>query len=403
MLSDLISARWYERTIKNYHYYMNNELEWYLHPPFVFILFFENDLIDLTVIEKPDWQSMDSILTMSYDNIEDTTSKDMHTFFDMIIAQLNLYVMTKTSIISNNNTMVIRDDNRCSSISLQQSPTNSLKRTRVYEHDLITGTSSPTITNSTSSHNPVIDLTKMSASKKKVIRPPAAKLQGIINSDTTSSTVNLSSYSSLSKLANSIEDKQHGYFIDVDYYRVTTILLDSGCSYHMARTSTHLQNIMLNDNHDILNLGKITSASGAILSVSGYGTHKLLGKVLLVPSLVCDMTISVGCLDTAGYTLTISNGVAKIIRENGTLVMIGFKHKDNIYTIQRLYPNNFLPVSSTSQVARLPENIFNLTIIPKANNKSPNTPNRASWLYNTFTPRVNPLHSRSSTPDTSSP
>jgi hypothetical protein len=86
MLSDLISARWYERTITNYHYYMNNELEWYLHPPFVFILFFENDLIDLTVIEKPDWQSMDFILTVSYDNIEVTTSRDMHAFFGMIIA-----------------------------------------------------------------------------------------------------------------------------------------------------------------------------------------------------------------------------------------------------------------------------------------------------------------------------
>ncbi len=57
----------------HYYYYTNNELEWYLHPPFVFISFFESDLIDLTVIQKPDWQSMKFILDISYDIIEDIT------------------------------------------------------------------------------------------------------------------------------------------------------------------------------------------------------------------------------------------------------------------------------------------------------------------------------------------
>jgi len=141
---------------------------------------------------------------------------------------------------------------------------------------------------------------------------------------------------------------------------------------------------MLNDSHDKLNLGEITSASGAMLSVTGYGAHKLLGKVLIVPSLLVDMTISVGCLDKAGYALTISNGVVKIIANNGNLVMLGFKNNKKVYTIQRFYPTHFVPMSSTTHDISLPECNFNLTIILKANQSNLNTPKRVSWLYNIF-------------------
>jgi len=162
------------------------------------------------------------------------------------------------------------------------------------------------------------------------------------------------------------------------------------------RTTTHLCKIILNDSNDKLNLGEITTASGVMLAVTGYGTHKLLGNVLIVPSFLVDMTISVGCLDTAGYALTISNGVVKIIGNNGNLVMLGFKNNNNVYTIQRFYPPHFLPMSFTSHDISLPECNFNLTIIPKANQSNLNTPNRVSWLYNTFTPPVNSLRSSTS-------
>jgi len=82
--------------------------------------------------------------------------------------------------------------------------------------------------------------------------------------------------------------------------------------------------------------------------------------------------------------------------------MLGFKNNYNVYTIQIFYPTNFLTTASTSHAIRLPELTFNQTIIPKANQSNPNTPNRVSWLYNTFPPQVNPLRSSSSTPDTNS-
>jgi hypothetical protein len=135
MLSDLISTRWYERTITDYHNYTNTELERYFHPPFVFILFFESDLIDLTVIQKPDWKSMKFILDISYANIVDTTSREMHTFLDMIIAQLNIYVMKKTKITSINNVTVISETNHSSSHINEKSSSNTVKRKRDSEQE----------------------------------------------------------------------------------------------------------------------------------------------------------------------------------------------------------------------------------------------------------------------------
>jgi hypothetical protein len=171
----------------------------------------------------------------------------------------------------------------------------------------------------------------------------------------------------------------------------------------MAKTASHLHQILLNDSEDKLKLGKITSASGGMLSATGYGTHTLLGKVLIVPSLLFDMIISVGCLDKEGYAVEISHGVAKIIGKNGMIAMLGFKNDDNVYTIQRLYPTNFFTKSTTSHDIRLPTHILNLTITPKANQSNSSTPNRVSWLYNTFTPQVNPLHITSPPPDADTP
>jgi len=81
----------------------------------------------------------------------------------------------------------------------------------------------------------------------------------------------------------------------------------------MAKTAAHLHQILLNDSENKLTLGKITSDSGGMLSATGYGTHTLLGKVLIVPSLLFDMIILVGCLDKEGYAVDISQDVAKII------------------------------------------------------------------------------------------
>jgi len=164
ILSDLIKTRWYERTITTYHDYTHNELEWYLHPPFIFIKFFESDLIDLTVIQKPDWQSMKSILDISYTNIDDTTSREMHTFLDMIIAQLNLYVMKKTTITSINNVTVISEINHSSYHANQQSSSNTVERKRDCEQDYgpITKTNSYDTTSRTLSNNRVVELTSKS-------------------------------------------------------------------------------------------------------------------------------------------------------------------------------------------------------------------------------------------------
>lgn len=47
MPNALLKIRWYDRTITNYYDHINSSLEWYLHPPFLFITFFESHLIDL--------------------------------------------------------------------------------------------------------------------------------------------------------------------------------------------------------------------------------------------------------------------------------------------------------------------------------------------------------------------
>jgi hypothetical protein len=186
MLSDLISTRWYERTITDYHYYIHSELEWYLHPPFVFILFFESDLIDLTVIQKPDWKSMKFILDISYANIVDTKSREMHTFLDMIIAQLNLYVMKKTTITSINNATVISENNYSSSHINEKSSSNTVKRKRECEQEygLMTKTNCHDTTSRTLLNNRVIDLTKPSILNNRLTRQPYAKTQFPINRNT---------------------------------------------------------------------------------------------------------------------------------------------------------------------------------------------------------------------------
>jgi hypothetical protein len=115
------------------------------------------------------------------------------------------------------------------------------------------------------------------------------------------------------------------------------------------------------------------------------------------------MIISVGCLDKEGYGVEISQGVAKIIGKNGMIAMLGFKNADNVYTIQSIYPTNFFTMSSTPNDIKLPAHLFNLTVTPKAKQSNTNTPNRVSWLYNTFTPQVNPLHINNSPPDIDTP
>ena len=70
----------------------------------------------------------------------------MHAFFDMIISQLNLYLMKKTSVISNYNTMVTLDINRSNLLSEIKSSTNSLKRTREYGQHLLPSSNCQDIT-----------------------------------------------------------------------------------------------------------------------------------------------------------------------------------------------------------------------------------------------------------------
>jgi len=90
----------------------------------------------------------------------------------------------------------------------------------------------------------VIDLTQTTTTQKRVIRPPAARDRLIINKDATAVQIFLMSSRKLSKHTTSFGHIEHGYIIDLDYYGDNINLLDSACSYHMARQTTHLQQVV---------------------------------------------------------------------------------------------------------------------------------------------------------------
>jgi len=171
------------------------------------------------------------LLDILYDNIEDTASKEMHAFLDLIIAQLYLYVLKRISITTNNRATTASETELSKSLRGQLNSSSRMKCKLEDAKDnvsITTMNSNQNLPRKPSSNN-LIDLTQSACTHKRVISPPSARYRIIINTDITTRPPNLRNYTNLSKQVDSLCDNRHRYFIDLNYYGDNKTLLESGC------------------------------------------------------------------------------------------------------------------------------------------------------------------------------
>lgn len=111
-------------------------------------------------------------------------------------------------------------------------------------------------------------------------------------------------------------------------------VMDSGCSFHMCPHKKFFKNLVMKD------LGSVQMGDDRPCQILGEGSIVLkledgsefqLNNVRYVPGLKRNL-ISLGTFESAGYTVSLKNGKAKII--NGSRVVLsGTRSSNNIYVL----------------------------------------------------------------------
>jgi len=131
--------------------------------------------------------------------------------------------------------------------------------------------------------------------------------------------------------------------VDVDYDNTSlegkidmSMLLDSGCNYHLTNSHLELTDYIANDDKDSLKLGYVKLGNNSNIPITGYGNKKPFGRILVVPSLIPKYVISVGLLAKSRYTVEFTGTEAKVKATNEHIVMNALCSFKNMYWIQHV-------------------------------------------------------------------
>ena len=111
-----------------------------------------------------------------------------------------------------------------------------------------------------------------------------------------------------------------------EYNNTFTAIFDSGCTSHMSPIHDYMFNYT-EVNDKFVSLGD----HSVKLPIAGHGSTKLLHEVLHVPRLSFGL-ISIGRLDSCGYTTIFRHGIVQVRNYNGKLIMSGSK-RNNLYIL----------------------------------------------------------------------
>ncbi|KAA0036441.1 hypothetical protein E5676_scaffold360G00940 [Cucumis melo var. makuwa] len=109
---------------------------------------------------------------------------------------------------------------------------------------------------------------------------------------------------------------------------------DSGCTYHMTPNRDFFINFQKSDGGKVLLGDNVTcevKGTGSVLIATHDGMIRMLTNVRYVPELKRN-PISVGELDTSGYTIKFENGIMKVTK--GSLVKLRETLRNGLYVLE---------------------------------------------------------------------
>jgi len=114
------------------------------------------------------------------------------------------------------------------------------------------------------------------------------------------------------------------------------ILVDTGCSHHMANHPSYVRDFKENNAQLSPSLGTVVMGNGSTAVISGYGTKWPFGRVLIVPTLSCKVILSVGMLESLGYSFVFEGGGFNMVNNRSESIIYGTRTDRNLYRVTKI-------------------------------------------------------------------
>jgi hypothetical protein len=320
----LIKVRWYDRLVWTEEDIKS--VEWYYHPPFLYLTLFHHDDIDLSTWLEVPFYVIEYILDQSYEGLSNTTSREMRHFYTALLKLLKLYeryyynptARSPSSLQSNEqlvSTVVYRNDGKIN--PKKRSQEDSASYTDLHDES-------------------------SNSSRKTTIRNEPTRYENPTSENNISCSRNTQPNLRL------FSDSAFGDYVELSTHGNHIAIIDNACSHHLTKSSSNVRQFVRQIASHPEGRSTVRFGSGDTTNIIGYGEHWFLGKTLVVPTLLFTTIISGGTLDRQGYTMVTTNGTIRVLGIDGRLAMLAYRNDNNLYVVKKIYPNNMLTTSPTT-------------------------------------------------------